>query len=69
MKQVVKIRFGKKVWPAKLIYYPIKSSAVISAGWRLFAQASKLQAGDVCIFELVNRKDPVLDVHICRGHC
>ena len=68
MKQIVKIRFEKKLWPAKLIYYPWKRNAIISAGWRHFAQANKLQAGDVCIFELVNRKDPVFDVHIYRGH-
>ena len=67
-KQNVKIRFGRKLWPAKLIYYPLNSMAFISAGWRLFVQASKLQVGDVCIFELINEKDPVLDVHIYRGH-
>ena len=67
-KQDVKIRFRSKLWPVKLIYHPLNSHAFISAGWSLFAKASKLKVGDVCIFELIDRKDPVLDVHIYRGH-
>ncbi|XLR05576.1 hypothetical protein S83_071774 [Arachis hypogaea] len=64
--QNANIRFGKKLFPVKLIYRPSSCDAFISAGWNFFARASKLQAGDVCLFKLVNRKDPVLDVHICR---
>ncbi|XP_057739565.1 B3 domain-containing transcription factor VRN1-like isoform X1 [Arachis stenosperma] len=64
--QNANIRFGKKLFPVKLIYRPSSCNAFISAGWNFFARASKLQAGDVCLFKLVNRKDPVLDVHICR---
>ncbi|XP_020969277.1 B3 domain-containing transcription factor VRN1-like isoform X4 [Arachis ipaensis] len=64
--QNANIRFGKKLFPVKLIYRPSSCYAFISAGWNFFARASKLQAGDVCLFKLVNRKDPVLDVHICR---
>ncbi|XP_057736982.1 B3 domain-containing protein LOC_Os12g40080-like [Arachis stenosperma] len=64
--QNANIRFGKKLFPVKLIYRPSSYVAFISAGWNLFARASKLQAGDVCLFKLINRKDPVFDVHICR---
>ncbi|QHO04619.1 hypothetical protein HN51_060730 [Arachis hypogaea] len=64
--QNANIRFGKKLFPVKLIYRPSSCVAFISAGWNLFARASKLQAGDVCLFKLINRKDPVFDVHICR---
>ncbi|RYR17300.1 hypothetical protein HN51_038210 [Arachis hypogaea] len=60
--QNANIRFGKKLFPAKLICRPSSCDAFISAGWNLFARASKLQAGDVCLFKLINRKDPVLDV-------
>ncbi|XP_025607540.1 B3 domain-containing transcription factor VRN1 isoform X2 [Arachis hypogaea] len=64
--QNTNIRFGKKLFPVKLIYRPSSCVAFISAGWNLFARASKLQAGDICLFKLINKKDPVLDVHICR---
>ncbi|XP_015946762.2 B3 domain-containing transcription factor VRN1 [Arachis duranensis] len=64
--QNANIRFGKKLFPVKLIYRPSSCDAFMSAGWNFFARASKLQAGDVCLFKLVNRKDPVFDVHICR---
>ncbi|KAL1292258.1 hypothetical protein AAHE18_20G258500 [Arachis hypogaea] len=64
--QNANIRFGKKLFPVKLIYRPSSCVAFISAGWNLFARASQLQAGDVCLFKLINRKDPVFDVHICR---
>ncbi|XP_015934490.1 B3 domain-containing protein Os12g0591400-like [Arachis duranensis] len=64
--QNANIRFGKKLFPVKLIYRPSSCVAFISAGWNLFARASKLQAGDICLFKLINKKDPMLDVHICR---
>ncbi|MED6219258.1 hypothetical protein PIB30_034078 [Stylosanthes scabra] len=64
--QKANIRFQKEVFPAKLLYRPSTSNAYISTGWRDFAKASKLQAGDVCLFKLINTKDPELEVHICR---
>ncbi|MED6208327.1 hypothetical protein PIB30_044018 [Stylosanthes scabra] len=64
--QDANIRFGKEVFPAKLLYRPSTFNASISAGWSLFAKASKLQVGDVCMFELTDRKDAVHDVRICR---
>ncbi|MED6197729.1 hypothetical protein PIB30_059448 [Stylosanthes scabra] len=64
--QDVEIRFRKEVFPAKFVYRPSSCNAYISAGWTGFAKASKLQVGDVCLFKLINRKDPVLDVQICR---
>ncbi|MED6197736.1 hypothetical protein PIB30_059453 [Stylosanthes scabra] len=63
----INIRMGSKLLPAKLVYYPSFRSACISAGWRAFFVASNLKAGDVCIFELINEQDQVLDVHIYRG--
>ncbi|XLT15034.1 hypothetical protein HN51_060724 [Arachis hypogaea] len=47
-------------------FKPSSCDAFISSGWNFFARASKLQAGDICLFKLINRKDLVLDVHICR---
>ncbi|XP_061338733.1 B3 domain-containing transcription factor VRN1-like [Gastrolobium bilobum] len=67
-KQNVMIQFGKKLWPVRLLYYPINSVVNFAAGWNLFAKESKLQVGDICIFELINREEYVFDVHIFRGH-
>ncbi|MED6197737.1 60S ribosomal protein L7-like 1 [Stylosanthes scabra] len=65
----INIRMGSKLMPVRLLYYPSFRAAYISAGWQAFAVASNLKAGDVCIFELENEQDQVLDVHIYRaGH-
>ncbi|MED6219254.1 hypothetical protein PIB30_034074 [Stylosanthes scabra] len=63
----INIRMGSKLLPVKLLYYPSFSNAYISAGWKAFVVASNLKVGDVCIFELINEKDQVLDVHIYRA--
>ncbi|MED6151620.1 hypothetical protein PIB30_084198 [Stylosanthes scabra] len=65
-KPNMNIRMGSKLLPVKLLYYPSFSAAYISAGWNAFIVASNLKAGDVCIFELANEKDQVLNVHIYR---
>ncbi|KAK9136204.1 hypothetical protein Syun_015534 [Stephania yunnanensis] len=41
--------------------------AKLSRGWGLFAKENNLKEGDVCVFELTNKKDNVLKVHIFRG--
>ncbi|KAL1338881.1 hypothetical protein HN51_033459 [Arachis hypogaea] len=66
-KQSATLHVGKKQWHATLIYYPYKKSAIIS-NWRLFVKENNIKAGDVCIFELINRQDPELKVHIRRSH-
>ncbi|RYR32273.1 hypothetical protein Ahy_A10g046857 [Arachis hypogaea] len=66
-EQNVQIRFQKILIPAKLRCYPYNSQAIISSGWGLFVRTSTLQPGDVTIFELIEREDPVLDVHIYRA--
>ncbi|MED6219248.1 hypothetical protein PIB30_034068 [Stylosanthes scabra] len=67
-EQPIHIRFERELLPAKVCYYQHSSLAVISAGWRHFHRTSKLQPGDVTVFELVNREDPLFDVHIYRAH-
>ncbi|MED6194086.1 hypothetical protein PIB30_025333 [Stylosanthes scabra] len=64
----IQIRFEGELLPAKVCYQRHNSLAIISAGWPLFAQRSKLQIGDVTVFELINREDPLFDVHIYRAH-
>ncbi|XP_061345826.1 B3 domain-containing transcription factor VRN1-like [Gastrolobium bilobum] len=66
--QNLMIQFGKKLWPVKLLHYPMKRVVCFAVGWHLFAKESKLQVGDICIFELINREEYVFDVHIFRGH-
>ncbi|MED6219251.1 hypothetical protein PIB30_034071 [Stylosanthes scabra] len=63
----INIRMGSKLLPVRLLYYPSFGNAYISAGWKAFLVACNLKAGDVCIFELINEKDQVLDVHIYRA--
>ncbi|CAL0318552.1 unnamed protein product [Lupinus luteus] len=67
-KQNVMIKFGNKFWPLKLLCYLSNGSASFGNGWALFAKENKLEVGDVCVFELINREDKVFDLHIFRGH-
>ncbi|MED6219255.1 hypothetical protein PIB30_034075 [Stylosanthes scabra] len=67
-EQAVEIRYGGKLWPAKLLYYPV-TAAYISNGWRPFRLDNDLKVGDVCVFELIiNGENPVLDAHIYRAN-
>ncbi|KAE9605234.1 putative transcription factor B3-Domain family [Lupinus albus] len=66
-KQNVMIKFGNKFWSLKVICY-LSRSASFCKGWTLFAKENKLEVGDVCVFELINREDIVFDLHIFRGH-
>ncbi|KAI4313554.1 hypothetical protein L6164_026522 [Bauhinia variegata] len=64
----VLIQVGERSWHAKMICHWRVSSAKFSAGWPAFARENNLQVGDVCIFELINRDDAVLEAHIFRHH-
>ncbi|KAE9605232.1 putative transcription factor B3-Domain family [Lupinus albus] len=66
-KQTVIIQFGKKLWPVSFLHYEYRSSCQLSSGWSLFAEESKLEAGDVCIFELIYKEIAVFGVHVFRG--
>ncbi|KAI4357357.1 hypothetical protein L6164_001310 [Bauhinia variegata] len=65
-KANVSLRAGNKTWPVKLIYYPKHLYGRFSAGWPAFVRECKLQIGDVCIFELINKDDAVLEVSILK---
>ncbi|XP_020231108.1 B3 domain-containing transcription factor VRN1 isoform X2 [Cajanus cajan] len=70
MKQnVMMIQFKKKVWPLKFAFHSCAVSGMLAGGWSSFATENELQHGDVCIFELVNREDTILDLHVFRNHC
>ncbi|XP_061340028.1 B3 domain-containing protein Os11g0197600-like [Gastrolobium bilobum] len=69
--QIVKFQFGNKLWPVKFLccQHGNSNCGKFSSGWFLFAEVSKLVDGDICVLELINRKEAVLDVHIFRNHC
>ncbi|GAB2293796.1 hypothetical protein Dimus_028009 [Dionaea muscipula] len=52
--QVVKLQVEDKLWPMNLNYY---GSWKFTFGWSDFARGNKLQVGDVCFFELLNKAD------------
>lgn len=61
------LQFDEKIWQVELVSYPSDLTRKLSVGWSRFADENKLQVGDVCVFELINKEDAVLDVHIFRG--
>lgn len=58
-------RAGHK-WPTKWLYKDSGVTSGLSAGWRGFALDHRLEEGDVCVFELVDRENFGLLVHIFR---
>ncbi|RDX75558.1 B3 domain-containing transcription factor VRN1, partial [Mucuna pruriens] len=62
-RNVMIIQFRKRSWPVTFVLNESDTSGTLSAGWPLFSTQNKLQEGDVCIFELVNREDTTLDLH------
>ncbi|KAL2347662.1 hypothetical protein Fmac_001662 [Flemingia macrophylla] len=67
-QKVIMIQFRKKLWPVTFVFNEYYGSGVLSAGWPLFSRENELQCGNVCIFEIVNREDAKLNVHVFRGH-
>ncbi|KAI5319449.1 hypothetical protein L3X38_039157 [Prunus dulcis] len=65
-KQTVTLQVRERSWPVNLIGWTNESSAKLSAGWSAFATENCLREGDVCTFELIERNDIVLKVHIFR---
>jgi hypothetical protein len=61
----VMLQIGKRSWNVKLIYCnDSRNCRRLSSGWRLFASESGLQPGNVCIFEVINKKNLVFKVHV-----
>ncbi|AES70704.1 B3 domain-containing transcription factor VRN1 [Medicago truncatula] len=61
----VMLLIGKRSWNVKLLRcYEGKYNRRLSAGWHLFLTESGLKSGDVCVFELINKKDLVFKVHV-----
>ncbi|XVF59517.1 hypothetical protein PTKIN_Ptkin07bG0282200 [Pterospermum kingtungense] len=58
-----------KTWPASYFRYIScnkYTKAILYNGWREFMRDNKLEAGDVCVFELINQTEILLKVVIFR---
>ncbi|KAJ7982710.1 B3 domain-containing protein [Quillaja saponaria] len=60
----IKLQMDGKQWPASL--YVASSGKKIGRGWKTFAHDNNLKIGDVCVFELINRKEIVLEVKVSK---
>lgn len=60
----VKLQCRGREWDAEIDIHGI--SAKISNGWPSFAEQNILHFGDVCVLELMNRKDGLIRVTIFR---
>jgi len=66
-EEYVILQIGKRSWNVKMICSKeAKNGGYLSAGWSLFASESELLPGDVCVFELINKKDLVFKVHVFK---
>ncbi|WJX37369.1 hypothetical protein P8452_25137 [Trifolium repens] len=64
-EKYVKLQIGKRSWNVKLLHCNDNNyGRRLSAGWHLFASENGLQPGNVCIFELINKKNLVFKVHV-----
>ncbi|XP_041002014.1 B3 domain-containing transcription factor VRN1-like isoform X1 [Juglans microcarpa x Juglans regia] len=63
-RQIVMLQVGDESWPVTVL--STSSRVTMSGGWSTFARDNKLQAGDVCVFELIKSDDDILKVSIFR---
>ncbi|XP_008218724.1 PREDICTED: B3 domain-containing transcription factor VRN1-like [Prunus mume] len=62
--QTARLLVGDRLWPVTLIFHP--QNYRFSAGWGAFEKANWLKEGDICIFELMDKKNLALEVNIFR---
>lgn len=62
----VTLQVGNRFWPVKLLRYSRSKNARLGDGWGSFKRQNFVKVGQVCVFELINREDAVLRVHISR---
>ncbi|GAB4852236.1 hypothetical protein Ancab_016428 [Ancistrocladus abbreviatus] len=61
----VTLQVEDRLWKVGLNFYS-HSCCKLCRGWTAFARDNNLQVGDVCVFEAVNKGDPVLKISIFR---
>ncbi|GLT37273.1 hypothetical protein SLA2020_116030 [Shorea laevis] len=62
----VKLQIGDRLWPVKLYRCPKYRQTKLTSGWGTFVTENSVKVGEVCMFELINREEAVLKVHIFR---
>ncbi|GKU99046.1 hypothetical protein SLEP1_g11958 [Rubroshorea leprosula] len=60
----VTLQVGNRLWPVKLLRYSRSKNARLGNGWGSFKRENSVKVGQVCVFELINKEDAVLRVHI-----
>ena len=61
-KEITLLNKGGHKWPVKWLF----PQGGLSAGWRRFSLDHRLEEHDVCVFELIDKADHTLLVHIFR---
>lgn len=61
-----KLRSSNKTWNVKLGIYTGRACRLFK-GWVEFAEANRLEKGDVCVFELTNTDRFVFDITIFKS--
>ncbi|GKU93618.1 hypothetical protein SLEP1_g7195 [Rubroshorea leprosula] len=62
----VKLQIGDRLWPVKLLRSSRYRKTKLTSGWGTFVTQNSVKVGEVCMFELINREEAVLKVHIFR---
>ncbi|XP_057991269.1 B3 domain-containing transcription factor VRN1 isoform X1 [Hevea brasiliensis] len=63
----VKLQVENRCWLVKLNFYPQIGKGNFTSGWSAFVRENSVRVGDVCIFELINRKSLLVKVTIFRN--
>lgn len=61
----VTLKSGNQLWGVKL--YISDSYHRFSSGWSLFAKETNLEAGDICILDLIDPDLPLFEAHITKA--
>ncbi|KAF1884001.1 hypothetical protein Lal_00012961 [Lupinus albus] len=58
-----------RVWPVRYLIRKInnRTKFELSRGWKAFAKGNNLKVGNVCIFELIDKRDLSFQVYISSG--
>lgn len=65
-KENVILQLEERRWPVKFVCFPNTPYHRLTCGWSLFIRESKLQVGDICVFEVIDREVPKLKVHVTK---
>lgn len=58
-KTLVELHVGRKSWSVVMLAYP-HYAYMLSSGWSRFARENSVHPGDVCVYELIKAKNPMV---------